>query len=145
MHQLVEKTLIISRCTVCMWKRNNTYCFSTTTLVARTRLNVTLYVHCLFWLSSVTECGFYKSLCSSVSGFTNKSFPCSQDTRWTTAHLSVTCVCLHIRHYFNTITAEGKHTDITWCLNIILKFSEQRCQYKCLNVLQARITEWLKK
>jgi hypothetical protein len=25
----------------------NTYCFSTTTMVARTRLNVTLYVHCL--------------------------------------------------------------------------------------------------
>ena len=26
----------------------NTYCFSTATIVARTRLTVTLYVHCLF-------------------------------------------------------------------------------------------------
>ena len=26
----------------------NTYCFSTATMVARTRLNATLYVHCLF-------------------------------------------------------------------------------------------------
>jgi hypothetical protein len=25
----------------------NTYCFSTTTVVTRTRLNITLYVHCL--------------------------------------------------------------------------------------------------
>jgi len=28
-------------------KKCNTYCFSTATMVARTRLIVTLYVHCL--------------------------------------------------------------------------------------------------
>jgi hypothetical protein len=28
-------------------ERSNTYCFSTATMVSRTRLNITLYVHCL--------------------------------------------------------------------------------------------------
>jgi len=31
----------------------NTYCFSTATIVARTRLDVTLYVHCLSCFKSV--------------------------------------------------------------------------------------------
>ena len=30
----------------------NTYCFSTATMVRRTRLTVTLYVHCLYCLNS---------------------------------------------------------------------------------------------
>jgi hypothetical protein len=31
----------------------NTHCFSTATIIARTHLSVTLYVHCLFWLSII--------------------------------------------------------------------------------------------
>jgi len=36
----------------------NTYCFSTATVVARTRCNVTFYVHCLC-------CQYYFQICSS--------------------------------------------------------------------------------
>jgi hypothetical protein len=38
--------------TISIW---NTYCFSTATMVTRRRLNVTLYVHCLSFLSFVAS------------------------------------------------------------------------------------------
>ena len=53
----------------------NTYCFSTATMVARRRPNVTLYVHCLSCLSSPRSLAFYScplsffffsSICSYV-------------------------------------------------------------------------------
>ena len=39
----------------------NTYCFSTTTMVARTRLNITLYVHCLSSFKRIVISGTGKS------------------------------------------------------------------------------------
>jgi len=36
----------------------NTYCFSAATVVTRTRLNVTLYVHCPPCLKMEAECSF---------------------------------------------------------------------------------------
>jgi len=53
-----QRTIWCTRIACCITKATNTlticntHCFSTTTMVARTRLNVTLYAHCLSCLIS---------------------------------------------------------------------------------------------
>ena len=43
-------------CTYTHWDYVNTYCFSTATMVVRTRLNVTLYAHWLSYFSQIFRC-----------------------------------------------------------------------------------------
>jgi len=43
----------------------NTYCFPTTTMVARTRLNATLYLHCLSWYLTINDNLHYAKICDA--------------------------------------------------------------------------------
>jgi hypothetical protein len=55
-HCLLDTYIYKHTVTIC-----STYCFSTATVVAGTRLNVTLYVHCL-------SCLYYNRPCKKLAG-----------------------------------------------------------------------------
>jgi len=68
----------------------NTYCFSTTTMVARTRLNVTLYVRCLpCWLS---ECHTVWRYCTYV----NLIYTHKKSGKWSTELRAVFYADVHL-------------------------------------------------
>jgi len=50
----------------------NNYCFSTATIVMRTRINVTLYVHCLSCLWIITYHTFVKIPTTFTKQITNR-------------------------------------------------------------------------
>jgi hypothetical protein len=56
----------------------NTYCFSNATMVSRTRLNITLYVHCLFFFPLFYKRNTFISLFKSRSKYLQTHFAFQQ-------------------------------------------------------------------